>query len=62
MMPSGRFFFEFLRGDNRGTIGYSILSPAQNISIIIFFIALIILTEKQITQGNSSSWKKLRMK
>jgi phosphatidylglycerol:prolipoprotein diacylglycerol transferase len=37
-----RFFVEFLRGDNRGEFLFG-LSPAQNISIIIFTIALILL-------------------
>ncbi len=61
-MPAGRFFFEFLRGDNRGTLGYSILSPAQNISIILFFVVLIVLTTKHVTQGDSLCLKKIQVK
>ncbi|MCR4663389.1 MAG: prolipoprotein diacylglyceryl transferase [Endomicrobiaceae bacterium] len=37
-----RFFVEFFRGDDRGMFLFG-LSPAQNISIIIFVIAIIIL-------------------
>ena len=61
-MPAGRFFFEFLRGDNRGTLGYSILSPAQDISIILFFVVLIVLTTKHVTQGDSLCLKKIQVK
>ena len=37
-----RFFVEFLRGDDRGQFLFG-LSPAQNISVIIFIIAVILL-------------------
>ena len=37
-----RFFIEFLRGDDRGQFLFG-LSPAQNISVIIFIIAVILL-------------------
>ena len=40
-----RFYVEFFRGDDRGTFILG-LSPAQNISIVIFFIAMIILLMK----------------
>lgn len=36
LMPSGRFIFEYFRGDNRGVLFQSILSPAQVFSILFF--------------------------
>lgn len=62
MMSAGRFFFEFLRGDDRGTLGSSILSPAQNISIVLFFVALATLAVQHMKQGNSLGQKKILAK
>lgn len=36
----GRFFIEFLRNDDRGALGF--LSTSQVISIVIFFLALLL--------------------
>lgn len=39
LMPVGRFFLEFLRGDNRGRMFFqSVLSPAQCLSFLLFAI------------------------
>ena len=41
LMPLGRFFWEFLRGDDRGSfLGMSWLSPAQVISIVFVAIGI----------------------
>ncbi len=46
--PVFRFFIEFLRGDPRGTLFTSFLSPSQEISIVLFVfgLALIVKTHK----------------
>ncbi len=60
LVSAGRFFFEFLRGDNRGSLGISIFSPAQCISIVLFCIAIfIILTKKRRKQGGFLCRKKM---
>ena len=38
-----RFFIEFLRDDNRGSLGSSILSPSQLISIVLVVAGTILL-------------------
>ena len=50
LMSCGRFFFEFLRGDNRGTLG-PYFSPAQYISIVLFITGIISLFVKKLQQG-----------
>ncbi len=42
LVPCGRFVFEFLRGDNRGSIGVQILSPAQLFSIVLILFGFIL--------------------
>ena len=50
-----RFLIEFLRGDDRGTFFLG-LSPAQNISLVIFVIAIILLIS---SKENSDNLKKM---
>ena len=50
-----RFLIEFLRGDDRGTFFLG-LSPAQNISLVIFVIAVILLIS---SKKNSDNLKKM---
>lgn len=46
MVSTGRFFLEFLRGDNRGTVGLDFLSPAQAISIFLFLCGTVLFTRQ----------------
>ena len=40
LVSAGRFFLEFLRDDDRGTLFVTGLSPSQVISLILFFIGM----------------------
>jgi len=40
LMPAGRFWLEFCRNDDRGTIGCDILSPSQWISAGLFLLGI----------------------
>ena len=43
----GRFFFEFLRNDDRGTLFFDVLSPSQWISCVLFAAGWIVLLKAQ---------------
>ncbi len=56
LMPTGRFLFEFLRGDNRGDIcGFYRLSPAQLISIVLFIAGIVSLNRNIFQKGSIGS-------
>jgi phosphatidylglycerol:prolipoprotein diacylglycerol transferase len=46
-----RFFIEFLRNDERGYLFTNIFSPSQIISIIFFFLGIILLITPKIKKG-----------
>lgn len=50
-----RFCIEFLRGDDRGTIWGSILSPSQYLSIFLFLIGFLILIIRKIRSKSISA-------
>lgn len=52
LMPLGRFFFEYLRADKRGTLFFELLSPAQVISIGMLGIGLAILKGEKLCLSN----------
>ena len=45
LMSAGRFLFEYYRGDNRGVLFQSILSPAQVFSILFFSAGLFLFVQ-----------------
>jgi phosphatidylglycerol:prolipoprotein diacylglycerol transferase len=47
LMPAGRFFFEYLRGDNRGVLLQTYLSPAQIFSLFFLLIGLILFIKSE---------------
>jgi phosphatidylglycerol---prolipoprotein diacylglyceryl transferase len=42
--PMIRFFIEYFRGDNRGVLFDFVLSPSQQISLLLFFLCILIIT------------------
>lgn len=56
MYGTGRFLLEFLRGDNRGTIGNQVLvSPSQVVCLVIVLLTLLYMGYQGITQ--KKDWK-----
>jgi phosphatidylglycerol:prolipoprotein diacylglycerol transferase len=41
--PAFRFLIEFLRGDDRGTLLFPVLSPAQVISAVVFLFTVVLI-------------------
>ena len=58
LMPAGRFFFEYLRGDNRGFFLQTYLSPAQIFSFFFLLIGLILFINQRKNKKHSMVFKK----
>lgn len=60
-MAAGRYFFEFLRGDNRGALISDVFSPSQIFSIGVFFSGVLLLyMQQQQAKYRRTSWKMMK--